>query len=44
MVNGGYLKEIPIQDRRRGRGMDRAICGLVREENCGFYRKVKYLQ
>lgn len=44
MVNGGYLKEIQCQDRRRGRGMDRAICGLVREENCGLYRKVKYVQ
>lgn len=44
MVNGGYLKAIQCQDRRRGRGMDRTICGLVREENCGLNRKVKYLQ
>lgn len=40
MVDGGYLKQIECQYRRRGRGMDRALYGLVREENCGLYRKV----
>lgn len=44
MVDGGYLKQIECQHRRRGRGMDRALYDLVREENCGLYRKVLYLQ
>lgn len=44
MVDGGYLKQIQCQHRRRVRGVDRALHGLVREESCGLYRKVKYLQ
>lgn len=44
MVDGGYLKLIDCQHRGLGRGMDIALYGLVRVENCGLYRKVQYLQ